>query len=290
MEQWLSMEQWASLKHWFTPEHWAGMEQGNLLCGTLLSQLAVGVFVAGYVLSLDEEEDSNFRLAALAALVAGAAGLYFLFTHLGAPADAWNAFRNFGTSWLAREALLYAAFMLLLLLCLLAGSGKLLGGLTALCGLALAFATAMVYTLPGVPAWNSAATPISFLLAALLLGIPLAALLSGAGTGGRSCALLVGAAALAALLVTLTQTTALQAAEPAAAASGWLMAGSPAFRLRLVLLAVAALAAFAFGLRGGRADGERKAAGIAVFLLLFCLLAASETLGRELFFSTIVRM
>ena len=68
------------------------------------------------------------------------------------------------------------------------------------------------------------------------------------------------------------------------------MAGSPAFRLRLVLLAVAALAAFAFGLRGDRADGERKAGGIAVFLLLFCLLAASETLGRELFFSTIVRM
>ena len=97
-------------------------------------------------------------------------------------------------------------------------------------------------------------------------------------------------AALAALLVTLTQTTALQAGEPAAAASGWLLAGAPTFRLRLALLAVAAIAAFAFGLRGGQAEGGGKAAGIAVFLLLFCLLAASETLGRELFFSTIVRM
>ena len=290
MEQWLNMEQWASLKHWFTPEHWAGMEQWSLLCGTLLSQLAVGVFVAGYALTLGEEGRMRFRLTTLAALVAGGAGLYFLFTHLGAPADAWNAFRNFGTSWLAREALLYAAFMLLLVICMFQGSGKLLGGLTALCGLGLALATAMVYTLPGVPAWNSAATPISFLLAAFLLGIPLAAILAGAGQGVRACALLVGAAALAALLVTLTQTTALQAGEPAAAASGWLLAGSPAFRLRLVLLAVAALAAFAFGLRGEHEEDGGKAAGVAVFLLLFCLLAASETLGRELFFSTIVRM
>ena len=265
------------------------MEHASLIWGTLLSQLAVGTFVAGFAPAL-EKGGSRFRLVTLAALAALAAGAYFLFTHLGVPAHSYNALRNLGTSWLSRETLLYAAFTLLLVVCLVQGGGKLLGGLTALCGLALALATAMVYTLPGVPAWNSAATPISFLLAAFLLGIPLAAILAGAGQGVRACALLVGAAALAALLVTLTQTTALQAGEPAAAASGWLLAGAPTFRLRLALLAVAALAAFAFGLRGGQAEGGGKTAGVAVFLLLFCLLAASETLGRELFFSTIVRM
>lgn len=266
------------------------MEHASLMYGTLLSQLAAGTFIAGYALTLGKaEQRAGFRAVSLAALIAGAVGVLVFFTHLGVPQHAYNAIRNAGTSWLAREALLYPVFLLLVFLCLLKGGGKLLGGLAALSGLALVLTTAMIYTLPGVPAWNSAATPISFLLAAFLMGIPLAALLTR--QGGRTCALLVGAVALIALMVTLTQTTALQGGEAAAAASANLLTGAPAYRIRLTLLAIAAIAGLVFGLRGAGSGGSTTGkVATPVFLLLFCLLAVSETLGRELFFSTIVRM
>ncbi|MBR4423721.1 MAG: dimethyl sulfoxide reductase anchor subunit, partial [Mailhella sp.] len=171
------------------------MEHASLMYGTLLSQLAVGTFIAGYALTRGKEaENARLRPAILAALIAGALGVLVFFTHLGVPTHAYNAIRNLGSSWLSREALLYPAFMLLLVLCLLTRDGKVLRALTALCGLALVLTTAMIYTLPGVPAWNSAATPLSFLLAAFLMGIPLAALLTK--QGGRTCAFVLGAAAL----------------------------------------------------------------------------------------------
>lgn len=263
------------------------MEHASLMYGTLLSQLAVGTFVAGYALTRSEEHP-RFRLVTLVALIAGVVGVGVFFTHLGAPANAFNAIRNVGTSWLAREALLYPAFLLLLVLCLLTKDGKLLRGLTALCGLALVLTTAMIYILPGVPAWNSAATPLSFILAAFLMGIPLAALLLK--QGGRTCALVLGAAALLALVVTLTQTMVPQGAEPAAAASASLLAAAPAFRIRIGLLVIAAIAAIVFALRGAKDATGGKPAAVPVFLLLFCLLAVSEILGRALFFGTIVRM
>ena len=267
------------------------MEHASLMYGTLLSQLAVGTFVAGYALTRGKEHP-RFRLVTLVALIAGVVGVGVFFTHLGAPANAFNAIRNVGTSWLAREALLYPAFLLLLVLCLLVkGKEALLGGLTALCGLALVLTTAMIYILPGVPAWNSAATPLSFILAAFLMGIPLAALLLK--QGGRTCALVVGAAALLALVVSLTQATAPQGGEAAAAASASLVAAAPAFRIRLGLLAVAAIASLVFALRkagAGEPASGNAATATPVFLLLFCLLAVSEILGRGLFFGTIVRM
>ena len=266
------------------------MEHASLMYGTLLSQLAVGTFVAGYALTRSGEERARLRPAILAAFAAGVVGVLVFFTHLGVPTHAFNAIRNVGSSWLSREALLYPAFMLLLILCLLKG-GKVLGALTALCGLALALTTAMIYTLPGVPAWDTAATPISFLLAAFLMGIPLAALLTK--RGGRTCALVLAAAALLALVVTLTQTSTLRGGETAAAASASLLTAAPAFRIRLGLLAVAAIASLVFALRGAKAADaatDGKPAATPVFLLLFCLLAVSEILGRALFFGTIVRM
>ena len=51
-----------------------------------------------------------------------------------------------------------------------------------------------------------------------------------------------------------------------------------------------AIAAIVFALRGAKDATGGKPAAVPVFLLLFCLLAVSEILGRALFFGTIVRM
>ena len=279
------------------------MGNTSLMLGTILSQLAVGTFITGYVIDqmLHKAEEKKAFTTSLVAFVAGCLGLIAIITHLGVPAHAFNAFSNLGTSWLSRETLCYALFMALLFVYLLIqkeivikgkkSALKGLGLVTAVLGLLLAFVTAMIYMIPGVPAWNSASTPVSFVLSAFLMGIPLGVYLSGCEEG-RMPALLTGMFALCALFVTISHATALQGGNTAQAASGYLMTSSGMYLLRIVLLIAAAAFGLYAGLKGTKKEegASGTAGGATVFLLLFCVLAVSEVLGRYLFFGTIVRM
>ena len=275
----------------------------SLILGTILSQLAVGTFITGYVVDqiLHKAEEKKAATTSLAAFIIGFIGVIAVFTHLGVPTHAFNALLNLGTSWLSRESLCYGLFMALLFIYVIIQKGiikdkqsvlKGLGGLTAILGILLAFVTAMIYMVPGVPAWNSASTPVSFMLSALMMGVPLGVYLSDYREG-RIPALITGMAALCAMFVTISHVTSLQAGNAAQSASGYLMSGSGMFLLRLALLAVAVVCGLYYGMKGSRQTGEGaevKSAGASVFLLLFAVLVVAEFIGRMLFFSTIVRM
>lgn len=280
------------------------MGHASLIIGTIFSQLAIGTFITGYVIHrwLNRAEEKKAFTTTLVSFVAGCIGLVAIITHLGVPLHAFNAFLNIGSSWLSRETLFSAIFMLLLFVYLLIQKGiiakeskgalKGLGAVIAVCGLILAFVTAMIYMVPGVPAWNTAATPISFMLSAFLMGIPLGVYLSGYDEA-KMPALLTGLIALCALFIAVVNVTSLQAGSTAQSASGYLMSGSGMFVFRLILLAAAVLCGLYFGLKGTKqnsGDTEVKTQGTTIFLLLFAVLAVAEFLGRYLFFGTIVRM
>ena len=152
---------------------------------TLLGQLATGVYLflvlpAVFAAPADQAASGRnalfYAVAAVTALLGvGAAASFF---HLGRPLRAPNALANLRTSWLSREILFELLFMFFLaLLAVLFWRGAAEGTLArtvavlaAVCGVLFLVSMARLYMVPGVPAWNRATTPVSFLVATVTLG------------------------------------------------------------------------------------------------------------------------
>ncbi len=219
---------------------------------TLLSQLAVGVSVTA--------QTTADRVTA--AVVAGAA-LVGALGHLGRPIVAYKALRNLRRSWLSREVLLLSLYAVLA-----AGTVvvPVLGAAATIVGVAGIYASARLYIVPGRPGWNTPLTVVRFAGTALALG---PTLIGHVGLGA------VGAAA--GVLATIANWARLwrHDAQPWRGSVrlelGWFR---PWTALRLVA-AVAGIAAAAGGLPWWTA---------------FVAFAVSETIGRWLFFVTVVPM
>lgn len=184
------------------------MQEMPLLVFTLLEQTAVGAFVALAVMRIAGKATDGkaaFKIGLIVfalAVVAMGASLF----HLGQPMRAVNALRGLGSSWLSREIVFFGAFAAFALVYSLVertgkeGPAKALAGVGALCGIAALACTSLAYLMPGVPAWDSAATPAQFVLTAVVCGIPLYGALHATLCGGKKVA--VWWAAFAVLLVT----------------------------------------------------------------------------------------
>lgn len=189
----------------------------SLVAFTLLAQLAVG---ATWFQSVSEPFSGR-----VLALITGVMCIALLasLVHLGQPRHAWRAVANLGTSWLSREVLSAALFVVSLIVVLATGgSGRWLASAT---GLALLVSMARVYVLRTVPEWITSATTASFFVTTLLLGAVAHGALIGAGPawafgaiGLTGVRLLIGrheprtvqllrAAAIVTLLVTLVAPT-----------------------------------------------------------------------------------
>jgi len=147
--------------------------ENSLIAFTLLAQLAVG---ATWFRSVSERYDGRaLALITVIMLIA----LLASFVHLGQPRHAWRAITNLRTSWLSREVLSAALFLVSLIGVLATGgSGIWLANAT---GLALIVSMARVYALRTVPEWNHRATTASFFVTTLLLGAVVHGALIGAG-------------------------------------------------------------------------------------------------------------
>src|SRR5512143_1729805 len=157
-----------------------------LISFTILAQMSVGAFVVlGIVHFLAQRKagsEQADRLSDRALLAIGPVmvlGLLVSLLHLGNPLNAYRAVANIGTSWLSREILFGALFAV-------AGGAfaiaqwrkigsfamrNLLAVAAALIGLALVYSMANVYMLGTEPAWDTWATPVSFFVTTLLLGV-----------------------------------------------------------------------------------------------------------------------
>lgn len=156
-----------------------------LIAYTILTQMSVGAFVIlglvhAFALRKSNEKEAN-ALSDRALLAIGPVvvlGVLVSLLHLGNPANAYRAISNIGSSWLSREILSTILFT---------GVGavfaflqwrkigtfqmrRIVALVAALIGLVLVFCMSQVYLLDFEPAWNTAATPVTFFVTTFLLG------------------------------------------------------------------------------------------------------------------------
>ena len=160
-------------------------QEWALLIFSILAQLAVGMMLVlmivrtSAVKKLGEEKAARLTNMPLYAVVpimilAMVASLF----HLGKVLNIIGAVPNLGTSWLSREVVLAVLFLILVAVVAFllwrkssSGAVAIVGWITAVVGLFLIYAMGMTYMLPAQPAWNTLATPVTFFLTALLLGV-----------------------------------------------------------------------------------------------------------------------
>lgn len=161
------------------------MKEKSLVIFTVFGQMAVGAFLALFILRLilinNLEVGASYWLDSKLLLGIGLAvalSLLASFFHLGSPQRAYRALTNLRTSWLSREILFTLAF---------AVTGGVyaalewsqadaepwqtgMSWLIIVSGLTMVYCMARVYRLRTAPVWNKAFTPLSFYLTALLTG------------------------------------------------------------------------------------------------------------------------
>ena len=151
----------------------AHTSERSLVAFTILAQSAVG---AVWLMSLLQV----FSLTTLGVImVIMSSAILASFLHLGTPRHAWRAVHNVRSSWLSREVLCVALFMVSLVGLIIAGGAG--AWLADVIGLALIISMAQVYRLRTVPAWNRWTTTVSFFATTLLLGWVLCGALIGGG-------------------------------------------------------------------------------------------------------------
>jgi formate dehydrogenase iron-sulfur subunit len=146
----------------------------SLVFMTVATQLSVGGFVAAWLVSLVSQSAAT-GTAGTGALIVGLLSFAISPLHLGRPAFAFRAVRNWKKSWLSREIIFltgfgaaatgYAALSYLNI------SSDAVAVLATVLGLAGITSTSFLYLVPGRPAWRTAHTVCEFVLSGLVLGL-----------------------------------------------------------------------------------------------------------------------
>ncbi len=263
-----------------------------LIAVTFLTQLSFGALVATVARHAWARQPGG---GALAAAAAGAVALAVSVLHLGRPAVAWKALRNWRRSWLSREVALFSAFAgatfgyAAASLAPHRAQGVLLalGAVAIALGAAGVYASGRLYLVPARPVWNSGRTVVAFFATALSTGPLLAVLAERPGAGGAR--LLFGLAGVGSLvqLGAIQHLVASIAArrEREFALTGRLLFGP--FRLMFALRCGAALATVATCMWAAL-SGDAAPAGAAIAAVVVG--SVGELLGRYLFFVTVTPM
>lgn len=183
-----------------TEENWP------LVGFTALSPIAIGGLTG--LLAVRGTPRIGLDWSAIALLGVALLALVASSLHLGRPLRAYRAMARLSTSWLSREVVLFAVFVLLLTAYALPVHTNgwdvnrgLLGLLATIVGILSLWATGEVYRLPSHPAWNSWRTIASLVLGALGPGLLLGFFVGRlGGPGGGADGLALGTAAAALLL------------------------------------------------------------------------------------------
>jgi len=159
----------------------------------VLTQLSVGAFVVGQALVSGPADPLMLATIrptyAIAGFVVAMIGMNAAVFHLGRPRYAFRALLGLRTSWLSREILAFGIFAMFALgnivavwlakdqpnLLALADS---LGFVTAVSGVFGVFCSVMVYVKTHRPFWSGPRTGMNFSLTCVVLGLPIALLVS----------------------------------------------------------------------------------------------------------------
>jgi Fe-S-cluster-containing dehydrogenase component/DMSO reductase anchor subunit len=252
-----------------------------LVIMTVLTQLSVGAFAAIWLQQLSGAV-ADLGIAAIASFAVAALALGASTLHLGRPIHAYRALKMWRRSWLSREVLLFGAFAGIanayaIAVWLRRPEGIVLGGLTAIVGLAGIGASACIYRVPSRPAWNSYLTPLRFAMTAAVLG-PLfaSAVVAGEAPWLRGAAVAMAGGQTVLIAWSYLRLSASDRIELRGTARLLSTALSGRFLLRGVLLALGGVVLPL--LQGG------PAIAAAALVLAF----AGELLDRYLFFVSVV--
>ena len=247
-----------------------------LVIFTTLSQMAVGAYVTMYLLGRSNHiGEKTISLTSKIVVVLMALAMAGASTHLGDPLGGPRALLGLTHSWLSREIFLMGFFLGLAFLYALPQLQKVrrcLGFCGSVAGILGIIATAMVYTLPARPAWNTAYPMMFFFLTALAAGPLLTAFIAGKAEG-RVCKPALQMAELL-LLLELLVTVFYPITQGANLnmPMGWLA----------VRCAVGQLIPAVMLHRQAAAAGEHN------LLLPLLLVIAGELLGHQLFYASVL--
>lgn len=278
------------------------MHEWSLIIFTLLTQIAVGAFIAGGIMERrmkalnQESEGTSSKRTLPAVIILTVAALIISFLHLGSPGNALHALNNIVSSWLSREILFVSLFtggviVFFLLTLWTTGSAtfrKIVAYVTAIAGLLAVFSMAKVYMLDTVPVWNTLFTPLQFFFTTFLLG-GLVVLVYNKNFEESTVRLpmkVLLVLVLASIVVWVANTYLVSGAGIAAGTSlevllaqnGWLFYG------RLVLMALAVVLMIYPIIK----RSIKKHPGL--IIASFALLLIAEVIGRYLFYASYVRV
>lgn len=298
----------------------------SLIIFTVLAQMSVGSFIVlGIVYFFvrraagPEEADRMSDRALLAIGPVLVLAMLASLWHLGNPINAPRAVTNLASSWLSREIFFGVLFAVTGAIFAFMQWRKLgsfavrnvIAVVAAIIGILFVVSMAMVYMLPTQPAWNSIATPISFMVTTGLLGL----FATGAafianyaylqrtnpGCADEQCVLLrkvmrwIATIALVFLGIELVVLPlyigSLVTGNAAAVASANLLIQDFGLLLglRIVLVFVGAGILALFIYRNASAPGREQLLGTLAYTA-FALVFIAEVMGRYLFYATHVRI
>lgn len=227
--------------------HW----EWPLVIFTVLGQTSVGIIFCLWLLerkrgklaaSASAEYQGFIQSSVLVSGVLLAVAMIASLFHLGHPFAAYRALTHLGTSWLSREILFFVftfgAWAYLALLSRRPGS-KLTGILALTSGLGFVgiICSALIYTMPRVPAWNNLGPVIFFLMTSIILGALMTAVLGRKALGAvemkQTLNIALGSVIVSAILYLLYFS--ILEVTPEGAATAQTLLASPIFWLRAVV-------------------------------------------------------
>lgn len=261
----------------------------SLVLFTFLSQMAIGAFAALFFLDVYKgklSKRSSFFSLITILIVSVVAVIVSLF-HLGHPFAAYKALLNFGDSWLTREIVFFPAFILFVLLYTFAKTKKqqqLFGWGSNILGVVTIYSTAMIYTIPSVPAWNNGTTIAAFFITALLVGpVFIQVLVSILEKSFVNFNLYTATVAFIAIISNVINLSILNGGLQAAVESAGLIIASPLYWVKIIALVVAFfIAAFVLF--------KKRSLSFSILGFICACFVVSEFLGRMLFYSSGVHL
>ena len=293
------------------------LREWALIVFTILAQLAAGSMLVLMVLRAYATAKAGVKEADRLTdgplfMVFPIMGLALLSSllHLNNLKNIIGAVPNLATSWMSREVIISVAFVVVVFIYTLlqwrkVGSAVLrdvIGWIAALVGVAQVYAMGLVYMIRTQPSWNTIATPISFMVTALLLGVLAVAIAlvvnynslqkrdaAAVGIQAELLRSVLQGIAIAAIILLGIEflvlplymaylgTYAVEALQKLTTSYGLTLA----LRLILVFLGAGVLAAYLY--HNASTAGKEKTLAVLVYSA-FLLVLVAEVIGRFLFY------